>query len=222
MELFEFVTSLLKQEVTMELTRMGVIYAHLIACCVAIGMVIVSDVAMLKNLLSSAPAKPQDSEHLEQLKRVVAWALGALWITGFLVIAIDVSSKGMEYFLNPKLQAKLLIVGLLTVNGFVLHHFVMPAMQKAGCILKLEANAKTLAVFAGTVSAVSWLYAAMLGVGKPLAWKYTLGELMIAYPLLIAAGFTVTLLLIDWKTYRDKQPRRAVPAYAGIIALNQR
>lgn len=219
MELFEVFTSLLQQDVTMEFMRLGVIYAHLIACCVAIGMVIVSDVAMFRNLLTSGPAKPQDPHHLEQLKRIVGWALAALWLTGFLVIAIDYSSKGAEYFLNPKLQAKLLIVALLTVNGFLLHHFALPAMQRAGCILKLNPHDRTLAIFAGTVSAVSWLYAAMLGVGKPLAWKYSLGELMIAYPLLIAAGFTVTVLLADWKTWRERQPRQARPAYAGIIAL---
>ena len=48
MELYHLITSLFKQEATMELMRMGVVYAHLIACCVAIGLVLTSDYAMIK------------------------------------------------------------------------------------------------------------------------------------------------------------------------------
>ena len=109
-----------------------------------------------------------------------------------------------------------------SVIGFVLHHFVLPAMQKAGCILRLTPNQRTLAVFAGTVSAVSWLYAAMLGVGKPLSWKYSIAEIMMAYPLLIAVGFAATLLLIDWKTARNKAAARKPVTFAGIIPVAAR
>ncbi|AYC32823.1 hypothetical protein D3880_10735 [Pseudomonas cavernae] len=221
MEIYLFFTSLLKQEGTMELLRLAIVYAHLIACCVAIGMVIVSDSAMIKRLITGDTSQ-QDPHHLVQLKNTVLIALAALWITGLMIIGLDASIKGEEYFLNPKLQAKILIVALLTINGFLLHHVVMPAMTKAGCILKLEANARTLAVFAGTVSGVSWLYAAMLGVGRPLAWKYSLQELLIAYPLLIAAGFAMMLLLIDWKTSRSKTKPAPRMAYAGILAVNHR
>ncbi|EJM77769.1 hypothetical protein PMI31_00620, partial [Pseudomonas sp. GM55] len=34
-----------------EYVRLGVVYFHLIACCVAIGLVLTSDVAMVKQLL---------------------------------------------------------------------------------------------------------------------------------------------------------------------------
>lgn len=206
----------------MELIRLGILYAHLIACCVAIGMVVVSDFSMIKKLVTGDSAH-QDSHHLNQLKNAVLVALVALWITGLMIIGLDASSKGAEYFLNPKLQAKVLIVTLLTINGYALHQFVMPAMQKAGCILKMEPNARTLSIFAGTVSAVSWMYAAMLGIGRPLAWKYSLGELMVAYPLLIALGFTAMVLLVDWKTSRrtaKPEPKLQLKpklTYAGIL-----
>jgi hypothetical protein len=35
----------------------------------------------------------------------------------------------------------------------------------------------------------------MLGVGRPLAWKYSLSELLMAYPVLIALGFLTMLVL---------------------------
>ena len=178
----------------MELTRLGIVYFHLIACCVAIGLVLTSDIAMIRQLLSGNAAG-QDDKHLAQLKSTVSLALVALWITGIAVVWLDASSKGLVYFQNPKLQAKIGIVALLTLNGVLLHRTVMPVLTKAGSLLKLSLNQRRLAIFAGTLSAVSWFYAAMLGVGRPLSWKYSLLELLAAYPLLIAAGFGMLMLL---------------------------
>jgi hypothetical protein len=38
----------------------------------------------------------------------------------------------------------------------------------------------------------------MLGVGRPLAWKYSLIELLAAYPILIVGGTTMMLTLTTW------------------------
>lgn len=122
-------------------------------------------------------------------------------MTGAAVIGIDYLEKGMSYFMNPKLHAKVIIVMLLTYNGILLHRLVLPALQKAGSLLYLGFSARMLALFCGSLSAVSWMYAAMLGVGRPLAWKYSLFELLMAYPVLIALGFLSMLVL----TQRVKQ-----------------
>jgi hypothetical protein len=190
------------QELMMEFARMGIIYVHLIACCVAIGLVLTSDIAMVKQLYRGETASAADTRHLEMLQKTVATALIALWISGAAVVLLDASTKGWAYFANPKLQAKISIVVLLTLNGFVLHHKVLPWMQKAGSLLKLSFSQTLLAIFAGAVSGVSWFYAALLGVGKPLSWRYSLVELMAAYPVLIAGGFVSMLLLTAWAKYR--------------------
>lgn len=206
MEFVHVVTSLLQREAVMEFVRLGVVYTHLIACCVAIGLVLTSDFAMIKQLL-----KGSDSIHLEQapmetLKRTITLALQMLWFSGVLIVLLDMSVKGLEYLLNPKLQAKVLIVALLTVNGSLLHSVVMPALMRAGSLLQLEPGMRALSIFAGTVSAVSWFYAALLGVGRPLAWKYSLGELLYAYPMLIFAGFIAMSRLVKWARKRQVHP----------------
>ncbi|MFC5473627.1 hypothetical protein [Paraherbaspirillum soli] len=182
----------------MELLRLGIVYAHLIACCVAIGLVLTSDIAMIKQLINGDALDHSDNTHLADLKKTVSLSLIALWITGIAIVWMDVSGKGLVYFLNPKMQAKITIVVLLTINGFLLHSTVMPALQKAGSLLKLSFSQRTLALFTGAVSGVSWFYAAMLGVGRPLAWKYSLVQLLAAYPVLIAGGFFTMLLLTMW------------------------
>lgn len=109
-----------------EFTRMGLVYAHLIACCAAIGLILMSDIAMVRQLISGDPRERMDPHHLQELQNTVAMALAALWATGVAIVALDTSFKGWEYFANPKLQAKITVVCLLTLNGVLLHHRVLP------------------------------------------------------------------------------------------------
>lgn len=190
-----------------EFTRMAIVYLHLIACCVAIGLVLTSDIAMVKQLFRADPAEKLDGNHMTELQKVVSRALIALWVTGAGIIALDVSLKGLEYFGNPKLQAKIAIVCLLTLNGFVLHKYVLPLMLKAGSLLKLSFNQRMVAIFAGALSGVSWFYAAMLGIGKPLNWKYSLVEILGAYPLLIVGGFTSMVILTAWSKHKSSMTK---------------
>jgi len=185
-----------------EFARMAVVYVHLIACCIAIGLVFTSDLAMVKSLLKPDPAARLDARHLASLQTTMTRALLALWITGAAIIALDVSVKGLDYFGNPKLQAKIAIVALLTLNGFALHSYVLPLMKKAGSMLNLSVSQGARASFTGAVSAVSWFYAAMLGIGRPLNWKYSLGEILAAYPVLVLLGFMSMTLLTAWSQSR--------------------
>lgn len=181
-----------------EFTRMGLVYLHLIACCVAIGLVFTSDIAMVKQLLRADPSERIDSAHLTGLQTTVARALVALWVTGAALIALDAWLKGAGYFANPKLQSKVAIVMLLTLNGYALHRFVMPLMQRAGSLLNLPFSQRSLALFSGAFSGVSWFYAALLGIGRPLNWKYSLLEILAAYPVLIVGGFAGMTALTTW------------------------
>jgi hypothetical protein len=187
--------SLIEHKEFMEFLRLGVVYVHLLACCVAIGLVLTSDIAMVRDILKRTMFTEHDNAHMESLQKSVVVALICLWVTGTAIIGIDYLDKGLEYFMNPKLHAKVIIVVLLTYNGILLHRLVLPALQKAGSLLELEFSARMLALFCGSLSAVSWLYAAMLGVGRPLAWKYSLSDLLMAYPVLIMLGFLTMLAL---------------------------
>jgi hypothetical protein len=195
----------------MEFTRLAILYLHLIACCAAIGLVLTSDIAMVRKLLGANYKAPDDISHLYHVKEVVSVSLIALWITGIALVSMDYRVNGMSYFENPKLQAKVAIVVLLTMNGFVLHRAVLPVIEKYGALLNLPRQHLIVALFAGSVSGVSWLYAAMLGVGRPLAWKYSLLDLLVAYPVLIACGILGMLgltLLARLKGAMEYRPAR--------------
>jgi hypothetical protein len=192
-----------------EFTRMAVIFLHLIACCVAIGLVLTSDLAMVKQLIKGDPNDRMDAQHLADLQKTVSRALIALWVTGVAIVTLDASVKGWGYFANPKLQSKIAIVMLLTINGFALHKYVLPLLQKAGSLLRLSFSQRLIAIFAGAVSGVSWFYAALLGVGRPLNFKYSLVEILAAYPVLIGGGFVSMVLLTAWAQYQASGEARA-------------
>jgi len=192
----------------MEFIRLGIVYIHLIACCVAVGLVVTSDLQMLRRLIRGTYPATHDSAQLDSLQSTIVNALVALWLTGIAMIWIDASHKGIGYFDNPKLQAKIGIVALLTLNGVLLHRAVMPALKKAGSLLHMALHERRLALFSGAVSAVSWCYAAMLGVGRQLSWKYSLLQLLGAYPVLIALGYLVMGALTNWAASRNSLERR--------------
>lgn len=207
--------SLIEHKEFMEFLRLGVVYVHLLACCVAIGLVFTSDIAMVRDILKRTVFTEHDNAHMESLQKSVVVALICLWVTGTAIIGIDYLDKGLEYFMNPKLQAKVIIVVLLTYNGVLLHRLVLPALQKAGSLLDLGFSARMLALFCGALSAVSWLYAAMLGVGRPLAWKYSLSDLLMAYPVLIMLGF-LTMLALTQRAKRNNTTVTPQWAAAGM------
>ncbi|QCB48192.1 hypothetical protein [Hydrogenophaga sp. PAMC20947] len=192
----------------LEFFRLTIVYGHLIACSVAIGAILVSDFAAVRQLVSGDPYRGEDPKHLQSLQKTVTLALVALWISGAVLVAIDVAGKGMGYFDNPKLQAKIIIVCVLTLNGILLHNTVLPLMMKAKSLLNLSWGQRAVALFTGTFSATSWFYAALLGVGRPLSWKYPLMLLLTPYFALMAGGFAGMFGLVAWAQYRTrKEPR---------------
>ena len=158
---------------------------------------------MVRQLLWQGPNQRMKPRLIEGLQNTVSLALVGLWITGAAIIAMDVSDKGMGYLSNPKLEAKLILVSLLTFNGLLLHRCALPLIRKAGSLLNLSSGQRSFAALVGSISAVSWLYAALMGVGRPLSWKYSLTQLLAAYPVLIATGFVVMMLLLSWAQYRQ-------------------
>ncbi|MGH8858918.1 MAG: hypothetical protein ACREXG_12975, partial [Polaromonas sp.] len=124
----------------------------------------------------------------------------------------DASVKGWGYFANPKLQAKIGLVVLLSINGVWLHRGILPLMEKAGSLLKLTPSQHMMAIFAGAVSGVTWFYAALMGVGRSLAWKYSLVELLAAYPVLIVGGF------VSMQALTARARHRAGPGKSEVFA----
>ncbi len=175
--------------------RLGILYVHLIACCVAIGAILSSDVRMGFALL-----KGESPGHgSEGLAVTVTAALVILWLTGAVLIGVDAASSGLWKTLsNPKLQAKLMLVTLLTLNGVVLHASILPMLQESGGLLDLGERDRLRAIWAGAISGVSWMAAAFFGIARPLSWKFPIETLLAPYPALVVAVAGALYLMTQW------------------------
>lgn len=190
-----------------ELARLAVAYLHLLACCVAIGLVAMGDFDLVRRL-SLGDSATLDELHLASVQRILGRALLVLWLTGSGLVAIDVWTRGIDVLRNPALQSKLAIVALLTLNGVVLHRTVLPMFKRAGALMRLTFSGRTLAVFTGAVSGVSWAYAAMLGIGRRLDGRFTLAEILVGYPVLVAGCFLAMVVLTAWTQFRARAANR--------------
>ncbi len=102
------------------------VFAHLLAASMALGAIVATDLRLLSKLAQDrvriAPPNPF-------VARMVMVALLVLWVTGAAIVGHGVLDRP-DYLANPKLQAKILLVALLTVNAFALHRFTFPRLAR--------------------------------------------------------------------------------------------
>lgn len=166
-----------------------IIYVHLIAACVAVGILLIQDLALAKTRGRALPSQAIDE--LQRAAKIISLALVVLWISGLMLVIIGYIDNPQEYLLNQKLWAKFTVVGILTLNGIALHHFSFPRVVSSRGILGLGNIEKTLVIFTGVVSSISWLFACYLGIARP--WNYTVDYsfVMLVYFFLLAPACIV-------------------------------
>jgi len=174
--------------------RLIALYPHLLACCVALGGIIISDA---KCILRKGQLTESDTVFLMELSRIVSIALIVLWLTGLSIIAIDFSHwpSWAELAAKPKLIAKLTVVSILTLNGYLLHRIVLPNFAARKTLCSIETARLRTMFMLGAVSATSWLFAAFLGIAKPLAAALGFTGFMTMYAALIVGAISTALLL---------------------------
>ena len=104
------------------LARQALIYGHIIAFALALATILKEDMRLLR-------AKRIDSASLLATAKLVQWLLLALWMTGVPMIMMDVGTDVSLLLSKPKLLAKLMVVGALTLNGTLLHLVAFPVIM---------------------------------------------------------------------------------------------
>lgn len=146
--MFEFLTDLVRM-------------AHL--ACFAIG---IGSAVFMEGLVLSRARIQIDLEELalvERGHRVILTALGGLWATGLILIAIRTGLDPAAF--TPKLQAKLAVVMLLTANALLMAWTVIPVIQNALYASLREMESWELGLIGGVAgfSAAGWFGALLLG-----------------------------------------------------------
>jgi hypothetical protein len=135
---------------------------HLLGVALGAGGAFMSDVLFL--MTTKDRNLDQSEFKILQIGSVVTWAgLGLLIISGVLLFTTNPAG----YLESSKFITKMIIVGILTVNGIVFHVLHLPHLRQAiGQKLSTsEVFRKSSAVMytSGAISVVSWVTALVLG-----------------------------------------------------------
>tara|TARA_R100000656_G_scaffold111533_1_gene83523 strand:+ start:1107 stop:1709 length:603 start_codon:yes stop_codon:yes gene_type:complete len=178
-----------------------IVYAHLLAACVAIGILLIQDLALAKS--KGSPLSASAIKDLTRSAEIMFIALIALWISGLSLVLIGYLDNP-QYLMNPKLWAKFTVVAVLTLNGIALHYFSFPRVTSRKGLLGLPTFEQILVTLTGALSSVSWLFACYLGIARP--WNYTVDY---SFVMFIYSGLLIGAFIVAGEVLRAM--RRAEP-----------
>ena len=125
--------------------------------------------------------------------KIITIGLGLLWISGigFLVHYGVFEPAKLQ---NPKIWAKIAIVAVLSINGLLVHYFVLPRIRNQVGKRLLDGLSPfdcSLVLLAGTVSTISWYVPLILGAIPQLNYVVPAEVILSSYALLLIAVNTV-------------------------------
>lgn len=166
--------------------------AHVISVVFGMGAALVSDTLFTfygkDKRLSATEIKT-----LRLLSNIVWIGLLAIAGSGIGLFLSDVP----KYLQSAKFLAKMSILTVLILNGFILHRYVWRHVIRRGFLkYKSESGMRKVAFACGAISLISWVSVCILGILKSVPISY--GTLLGAYAVVVAGGITVSLLVEHW------------------------
>ena len=176
---------------------------HILGIALGAGGATMSDILFLTSITDNF----LDASELRLLKKashVVIIGLLLLYVTGIGFVILNPSGLGQRFW------AKATIVSILTVNGFVMHRRVFPILERfAATQTPLSSAAfhshSCMLIWTGTISAISWYTALILGAWRTLPLSY--GAIIGLYfaAIIWAVAIARTLFYYFWGVSRAQQ-----------------
>lgn len=172
--------------------------AHVIAVVVGMGSALASDM-LFTFYAKDRRLNPTERKTLDRLSTVVWYSLVAISITGIALVFSDVE----KYTASDKLLAKLTILGILVLNGYILSKRIWPHLIRPGFFTaRRERAVRKMAFVGGAISITSWLSVCTLGVLDASPAPYI--TIMGGYAIIVIAAVFVALIVEDRKLERGR------------------
>lgn len=162
---------------------------HVIAVVFGMGAALVSDV-LFSFFSKDKKLNSTEISTLEILASVVFYSLIFIVLSGLFIFLSD-----MEKYINSaKFLAKMSILLVLLINGYVLNKYIWPhLLNKKFFTFKKERNTRKLAFVCGTISIISWLAVCTLGVLDSIKMSYL--AIIFTYLPIIFFGIIISLIV---------------------------
>lgn len=201
----------------MEFLRILLMIGHIVGVAVGAGGATMSDVLFLTSLRDNRI----DHSELRLLKiasQVVVIGLVLLTLTGigFLLTGSPPS---------PRFWAKMTIVTIASVNGFIMHRKLFPIFEKCAKEGIKVGSADfiqhtPLLIIAGPVSAISWYAAIVLGIWRTAPFTYL--QFMTLYGLLLTTTIAISTIAVQMMLHRPDLVNRylgvSMPTGSGVFS----
>lgn len=187
--------------------RTGLRVVHLCGLVLGVGSATLLDLIIARFILMRGISH----EHVyivDFSSKIVTIGLGLLWISGigFLFYYGVFEPTKLQ---NPKVWAKIAIVAVLSINGFLVHYYVLPRIRNQVGKRLLDGLSPfdcSLVLLAGTVSVVSWYVPLLLGAIPQLNYVVPAEVILSSYALLLVAVNTVIQFAIALFLRRYSSP----------------
>lgn len=194
------------------------LFAHLLGTSLALGAIVATDIRLLRRLSDDrvriAPPNPY-------VTRLITVALGVLYGTGAALVALGLAADP-GYLANPKLQAKLVLVLVLTLNAVVLHRQTFPSLASGRRVARWKMAHFLRVAVPVALSNCLWMYCAFLGIARPWNHQASLGFVLGTAAWLFAAtlvGVTAILgIAAQDRTGRERGWIDAFKRQLGAVA----
>lgn len=186
---------------------------HLLGMCFGLGGATMLDLWILRWMRrGSLPVEIGRIFHF--ISDAVTAGLCLLWLSGLGFLALY-AMESPEKLENPKLWAKVIVVIVLTINGIIIHAFVLPAALRdlsRPLLFGVSRSRAALFLASGAVSGVSWYTAFAFGIFRELNNTVTFTLLVIMWlTLVLAASLAAILLWLNSAAGARKLPSLSPP-----------
>ena len=193
--------------------KLLLLFAHLLGTSMALGAIVATDIRLLGKLADDrvriAPPNPF-------VMRLISMSLAVLYVTGATMIGLGLLDDP-DYLNNPKLQAKLFLVLLLSINALVLHRYTFPGLARGRRVARWTFSDFLRVAVPVSLSNCLWMYCAFLGIARP--WNHTVS---FSFVLITATAlWLVTLAVITAVLMVAAQDRTGIEPN-WIVALKRR
>ena len=184
--------------------KLLLLFAHLLGTSLALGAIVATDIRLLRKLADErvriAPPNPF-------VMRLITLALLVLYVSGAAMVMLALADDP-DYLSNPKLQAKLLLVAVLSINALVLHHYTFPGLARGRRVARWKIADFMRVALPVSLSNCLWMYCAFLGIARPwnhaVSLGFVLGTAVWLFALTLAA--VTTILVIAAQDRTDTEP----------------
>lgn len=166
--------------------KIPITVVHVISVVFGMGAALMTDV-LFTFYGHDKKLSPTEIKTLRVLSRVVWWGLIIIALSGLGLFVSDIS----RYLHSVKFLTKMSILGVLLLNGYILHTYIWHHVLKREFLGPGRSPIRKIAFVCGAVSMISWVSVCTLGVLDTAPFSYA--TMLTIYGVILLFGAVVAL-----------------------------